>query len=149
MACKSIYSIGSSTRGPREFVELLKAYKIETLADVRRFPTSRFEHFVEENLERILKGAGIEYIFLGDELGGMRRTGYEDYTTTEDFKEGVSKLEEIAEDKRTAFMCAERLPWKCHRRFIGFALRERGWRVIHIIEEKRVWEPKDDSGPDV
>jgi uncharacterized protein (DUF488 family) len=139
---KTIYTIGSSRRTEEEFIETLRAYNIESLVDVRSFPKSKLEHFARENLSDILKDSGIEYIYLGRELGGFRKGGYEAYTETEGFHSGVEKLEEIASRKRTVFMCAERFPWKCHRRYISRELNHRGWKVIHIIENDRVWIPK-------
>lgn len=143
MTAKFVYSIGSSNRAFGEFLAILRAYEIQVVADVRRFPVSpRFEHFSRENLEKSLKEVGLRYCYLGEALGGYRKGGYEAYTTTGAFAEGIDELEKIAEEGRTAFMCAERLPWRCHRRFIGFELTRRGWEVVHIIDENRVWTPK-------
>lgn len=142
MAARTVFSVGSSNRTWEEFLGLLKRYEVQTLADVRRFPQrSRFQHFIREKLEEALKEAGLGYIFLGEELGGFRKEGYQAYVTTPSFQEGILKLEGIAKEARTAFMCAERLPWRCHRRFIGFELAQRGWEVIHLIDEGRVWTP--------
>jgi uncharacterized protein (DUF488 family) len=60
-----------------------------------------------------------------------------------DFARGVEALEAIGEEERTAFMCSERFPWKCHRRFIALELQHRGWEVVHIIERDRTWQPKN------
>lgn len=134
-ADKLIYSIGHSTRSLDELVALLTAHNVEALADVRRFPRSRHNpQFNREALERELPARGIEYHWLGEALGGFRG-GYTDYMSTEDFKRGLAKLEEIARGKRMAFMCAEKLFFRCHRRSIADALVERGWRVLHIIEK--------------
>ena len=103
---------------------------------------SRFNHFIKRNLHRELKKVGVDYLYLGKELGGYRKGGYENYTSTVNYEKGIRTLETIGKMKITAFMCAERLPWKCHRRFIARSLQERGWKVIHIIDEKRVWESK-------
>lgn len=138
---KVIYTVGSSNREAQEFIDLLRGYQIKNLADVRRFPTSKFEHFKKENISKILIGAGINYFYLGNELGGYRSGGYESYVTTQAFLEGLQRLMEIASADTTAVMCSERFPWRCHRRFIGSRLRERGWQVIHIIEKDRVWVP--------
>ena len=136
-----IYSLGSSTRSAVEFVQLLRLYSLELVADVRRYPTNRFPHFQRNALSLLLREAGLDYVYLGDDLGGYRRGGYQAYTLTEGFAEGMVRLEQIAAQKRAAILCAERLPWRCHRRFIGFELERRGWEVIHIIDEKRTWQP--------
>jgi uncharacterized protein (DUF488 family) len=141
MSAPAIYSLGSSTRAPEEFIGLLNVYSIKTLVDVRSFPTSGFEHFKKENLERLVKENGINYVYLGKALGGYREGGYEAYMETEAYRQGLEELEKIARQSPTAFMCAERLPWKCHRRFIGEGLKTRQWRVVHIIDAGRVWEP--------
>jgi uncharacterized protein (DUF488 family) len=142
MKAPIIYTLGTSTRSEQEFVELLKHYHIETAVDVRSFPQSRFEHFNRENLTRMLEGEGFGYVYLGKELGGFRKGGYLAYTKTAPFQEGISNLEEIGREGVTAFFCAERFPWKCHRRFIASSLEERGWKVEHIIEKGRVWRPR-------
>jgi len=139
---KEIFTIGHSTRSFEEFLSLLKQFKISILVDVRRFPTSKLEQFKKEKLEHLLKQEGIKYIHLGKELGGYRKGGYKKYATTKEFMEGIKKLEKIAEENRTAIMCAERVPWRCHRKYISIALEERGWRVIHILDSERVWVPK-------
>ena len=138
----TIYSIGSSSRQIEEFIDLLHHFQIKTLVDVRSFPKSRFNHFIKEHLDRELNKAGIEYLYLGKKLGGYRKGGYENYTLTTDYEKGVTDLETIGKKNTTAFMCAERLPWKCHRKLIAISLQEKGWKVIHIIDEKKVWEPK-------
>jgi len=135
-----VYTLGTSTRSREEFLRLLCHFGISQVADVRRFPTSRLQHFQQDNLAQFLREAGIGYIYLGKELGGYRQGGYRKYTATVDFQEGLGRLEEEARRKPTTILCAERLPWKCHRRFIAAELERRGWRIIHIIDEKRTWE---------
>jgi len=139
---KRIYTLGTSIRSPQQFLELLLSHGVEVVVDVRRFPTSRFEHFRRENLRGLLDKAGIEYISMGEELGGHRRGGYQNFTTTAEFQKGIGKLEEVAGERVTAIVCAERFPWRCHRRFIALALEERGWQVVHIIEPGRDWQPR-------
>lgn len=130
-----IYTVGTSNRAIEQFIGLLKSYNIEVVLDVRSFPTSRFEHFKQENLSGYLKEAGIEYIHL-KELGGYRKGGYKSYIKTSEFEEGLKKLEEIAETKIAAIVCAEKLPWRCHRRYITDELSKKGWEIEHIIDEK-------------
>ena len=132
-----IYSLGTSTRTIEEFMGILKAYAMEVAADVRSFHQSRFPHFHGAELARFLREEGIEYCYLGKELGGYRRGGYE----AAPYNSGLARLEGVAREKTTAFFCAERFPWLCHRRFIGASLRERGWEVRHVIEEGKVWHP--------
>ncbi|MFQ5803153.1 MAG: DUF488 family protein, partial [Candidatus Methylomirabilales bacterium] len=139
----TIYTIGSSTRPFSEFLELLQTYQVTTLVDVRIYPYSkRFPHFAKETLEDLLPSGTVGYVYLGKELGGYRRGGYGAYMQSAEFSKGLEALEAIGEGARAAFMCCERLPWKCHRRFIASELERRGWRVIHIIDKDHTWEPQ-------
>ena len=150
---RKIYTIGHSNRNIEEFVELLLGSKIGSLIDVRRFPTSKFSHFRGEHLRQILNGAGIEYHWI-PALGGYRKRitdnspnksiksegfrNYADYMLTEDFKLAIKELEEIARVRISAIMCAEKLYWKCHRKFISDYLIMKGWRVIHILNDRKI-----------
>ncbi|MDI6856533.1 MAG: DUF488 domain-containing protein [Candidatus Thermoplasmatota archaeon] len=131
-----IYSIGHSNRSLKEFVAILKSYKIELLVDIRRFPTSKFKQFKKENLESALSKAGIGYVHL-ESLGGYRG-GYEDYMQSQEWKEGYVRLKNLGSKKLAAFMCAEKFPFRCHRRWIARKLNLEGWEVVHILNEK-VW----------
>lgn len=137
-----LYTIGTSTRPLDEFLTLLKAYGIEAAVDVRSFPVSQFPHFSKEFLEKNLPLEGILYFYLGKELGGFRKGGYAAHRRSELFKKGIEELEKIARQQKTVFFCSERFPWRCHRRWIAEELMERGWEIIHILEEGRVWVPK-------
>jgi len=134
-----IYTLGTSDRTPDEFLGLLESLGIEAVVDVRRFPTSRFDHFKRDELSRLLEGRGFSYIYLGQELGGYRSQGYRAYLETEEFRHGLERVEELARGRMVVILCAERLPWRCHRRFIGQELERDGFRVEHIIDEKRGW----------
>jgi uncharacterized protein (DUF488 family) len=140
---KLVYTIGSSTRSLEDFISLLKKFNIQALVDVRRFPVLKFEHFKKDDLASNLQKWGIRYYYLGDVLGGFRKRGYEDHTRTEEFAKGMEKLKEIVGEFTTAFMCAEKFPWRCHRRFIALKLEQDGWSVIHILDEEKTWEPKN------
>lgn len=144
MAGKIIYTLGTSNRDWKEFREILKHYNIEVLIDVRRFPTSSFEHFKKENLEKL---KDIDYIYLGKELGGYRKEGYQAYMRSFQFREGLKRVEDLAQIKRVCIFCSERYPFRCHRRFIGFALEDLGWRVVHIINKDKVYSyPRGKNG---
>ncbi|MEK7338007.1 MAG: DUF488 domain-containing protein [candidate division NC10 bacterium] len=139
-----IYTVGSSTRTAAEFLGTLAAFGVRTVADVRRFPVSRrCPHFTREALAGTLRGAGTAYSWLGDDLGGYRSGGYGAYRQTVTFARGLCRLEALAASSPTAILCAERLPWRCHRRFIATALRHRGWELIHILEPDRTWTPAE------
>ena len=139
---KKVYTLGTSRRSEEDFIEILLNYDIRTLIDVRSYPKSKIPTFTREYLENLLQRENINYVFLGKELGGFRKGGYEAYTLTEDFKNGIDKLENIASENNSVIICAEKFPWKCHRRWIAREVHKRGWLVEHIIDKGKVWVPK-------
>jgi uncharacterized protein (DUF488 family) len=139
---KKIYTLGTDRRSEEDFTEILLAYSIQSLIDVRSFPRSKIPIFSRENLEPLLKREGIEYHFLGKELGGFRKGGYASYIITDEFSQGIALIESIALCKISVIICAEKLPWKCHRKWISRELHKRNWEVDHIIDKGKVWIPK-------
>jgi uncharacterized protein (DUF488 family) len=140
-----LYTIGHSTKGFDELVDILKANGIEIIVDVRRFPRSKKNpQFNQEELEAKLPSVGVSYLWLGDLLGGYREGGYESYTRTEEFERGIDTLLDVAAKGRTAIMCAEAVWFRCHRRFISDKLVEMGHEVTHIIDDKRYEHRKRD-----
>jgi len=145
---QTIWTIGHSTRTFEEFIEMLRSFQIEMVADIRSYPGSRkFPQFNKESLQTALPQNKIEYIHLKN-LGGRRKANpdsknttwrhlafraYADYMQTNDFKEGIKKLEEIALKKRTAYMCSEAVWWRCHRSMVSDYLKTYGWKVMHIM----------------
>jgi uncharacterized protein (DUF488 family) len=145
----TIWTIGHSTRTLQEFLGLLIAYRIEAIADVRRFPGSRrYPYFARDALTETLPAHGIVYQWL-PRLGGRRKMqpdspnnawrnasfrGYADYLASTEFTEGLQELLTLATSKRTALMCAEAVWWRCHRSLIADVLKLRGIEVIHIID---------------
>ena len=145
----TVYTIGHSTREGGEFAAILTAYGIQTLVDVRRMPTSRHvPQFNAEALESRLREHGIDYLHTA-ELGGRRHTskdsvnlawknlsfrGYADYMQTSEFASGLEKVIALAEQRTIAIMCAEAVPWRCHRSLVGDALLARGLTVIDILD---------------
>ena len=148
----AVFTIGHSTLPIEAFVAVLAAYGIERLADVRTVPRSRRNpQFNADALATSLRAAGIDYVPLR-ELGGLRKPradspntgwrnesfrGYADYMQTEPFGAGLARLVEMSRERRTAIMCAEAVPWQCHRSLIADALGARGIRVVEILSEAR------------
>lgn len=148
----TILTVGHSTRGIDEFIELLREYGIETLVDVRTVPRSRTNpQFNKEEIERVLREHGIDYIHEKG-LGGLRHVtgdspntgwrnesfrGFADYMQTNEFHEALGRLIETAGTRRTAIMCAEMLPWRCHRSLIADALMAKGIEVIEIFDKEK------------
>ncbi len=130
-----IWTVGHSNRSKENFLELLEEHKIQVIVDIRRFPTSKIEHFKKEEMEKWLPENGLEYVWLGRELGGYRKGGYKRYMQTKLFREGREKLLKIAREKRTCIMCMEANPKYCHRRFLSAHLEQRKVKVVHIIEK--------------
>lgn len=135
-----IYTIGHSNRSSEEFIRALRYHGIKIVVDVRRFPTSKHSQFKQEALIKLLKSANIDYTHI-EALGGYRRDGYEHYMQDPKWVNAFNKLEAIATDRPTAIMCAERFPWRCHRRYIARQLVTNGWMVVHILNS-RVWIQK-------
>lgn len=141
-----IYTIGHSTRTLEEFTELLRMNGVERLADIRRYPGSRrYPHFSREALAESLPREGIAYVHM-PELGGRRKPApdspngawrndqfraYADYMATREFAAAIDKL--LAYDEQTAIMCAEAVPWRCHRNLVSDELVRREIDVLHII----------------
>lgn len=147
-----IWTVGHSNKPIHEFLELLKAYRIERIADVRRFPVSRrHPHFEMNSLSASLNTSGMAYRHFPD-LGGRRTArpdsrntnwkneafrGYADYMETPDFASAIGLLEEMATKARTAIMCAEALWWQCHRALVSDYFKNAGWTVTHILSSEK------------
>ncbi|MEO0254014.1 MAG: DUF488 domain-containing protein [candidate division WOR-3 bacterium] len=139
---KEIFTIGHSNRKIDEFIDILLFYKIKNLVDIRRFPSSKkFFWFNKENLEKELKKHNISYFWLGEELGGFRGEGYENYMNTQNYKSGIEKLIDISKE-RSCIMCAEKLFFRCHRKFLSKTLKELNYKVIHILDKNKFFEFK-------
>lgn len=148
-----LYTIGHSTRGIEELLDLLGENRVQLLVDVRRFPVSRrYPHFTAAALAESLAAARIAYQHERD-LGGHREPrpdspntalraaafrGYADHMATPAFRAALARLEARAAAERAAFMCAEADPRHCHRQLLADALVARGARVLHILGPGRV-----------
>jgi uncharacterized protein (DUF488 family) len=150
----TVWTIGHSNRPLQDFLDLLTANEIETIADVRRFPGSRrHPHFSQVALSASLHQVGIAYEHFPD-LGGRRSASsdvtknsawrvaafaaFAEYMLTDEFKTAFTKLTEVARHSRTAIMCSEALPWRCHRRLIADQLLAEGWTVLDIVGPRSV-----------
>ncbi len=175
-----LWTIGHSTRPIDEFLALLKAHRVQQLVDVRTLPRSRHNpQFSRDNLSTSLKGRGLAYIHT-PQLGGLRQPkkgsfntgwrnesfrGYADYMQTDEFWNALDELMAESRPRHTAIMCAEAVPWRCHRSLIADAFVVSGWEVQHIMSETntdhhqltsfamvkdgRVYYPKPKDGPDL
>lgn len=148
----AVFTIGHSTRTWKDFLELLRAHGVERVIDVRSIPRSRHNpQFNRETLSTKLRAARIGYVHL-QKLGGLRHArrdssnmgwrnisfrGFADYMQTPEFEAGLQRLMKLAVLKRCAIMCAEAVPWRCHRSLIADALIVRGIRVDDIMSLKR------------
>jgi uncharacterized protein (DUF488 family) len=147
----TLFTVGHSTHPFETLVEMLKAHGVTTIADVRRYPRSRkFPQFNDETLAVDLPRVGLAYVPL-PALGGRRRPakdsinagwrsegfrGYADYMRTPAFESGLEALIRVAAESPTTIMCAEAVPWRCHRSLISDAMLVRGWRVLDIMSAK-------------
>jgi uncharacterized protein (DUF488 family) len=147
--CKTLYTIGHSTHPIEEFTGLLREHRIEILADVRSYPSSRrWPQFNQDTLREALISIDIEYQWLKS-LGGGRQSkrgdsphsawkvaafrAYADYADGPEFSDGLASLSRTANQHRTSIMCSEGLWWQCHRRIIADHLLIDGWEVEHIL----------------
>jgi len=146
----AVFAVGHSTLAIERFVALLRAYGIGRLADVRTVPRSRRNpQFNADALASSLRAENIEYVPLPS-LGGLRHTrkdspntgwrnesfrGYADYMQTPAFAEGLDELITMSREARTAIMCAEAVPWRCHRSLVADALEVRGIPAVEILSE--------------
>jgi uncharacterized protein (DUF488 family) len=147
----TLYTIGHSTRSIDELISVLRAHEIQALVDIRAFPVSRrLPHFNRGALEASLQNAGIRYLWMKG-LGGHRKkiredspnTGlrnssfrnYADYMLTPEFDATIAELLDLAENSRTAYMCAERMWFQCHRMLVSDWLTAHAHVVLHIDGE--------------
>jgi len=144
----TVYTLGHSTLDLDAFLTLLARHGIAGIADVRRFPASRrHPHFGREALAASLAAAGVAYDWL-PALGGRRPAhagsphvgwrveafrGYADHMESAEFADGLARLLVLAAARPTAIMCAEAVPWRCHRQLVADALVARGIEVRHVI----------------
>jgi len=151
----TIFTIGHSVRPIEEFVDLLRGHGVEQVVDIRTIPKSRRNpQFNSDALAASLRAGGIGYAHI-KELGGLRHPrrdsinlgwrnasfrGYADYMQTPEFAAALDRAIALAKKKPTAFMCAEAVPWRCHRSLVGDALLARGIGVLEIISAA---EPKE------
>jgi uncharacterized protein (DUF488 family) len=146
-----LYTIGHSTRSIEELIAALQAHQIRTLVDIRAFPMSRrLPQFHREALDASLRDAGIRYVWM-QALGGYRKKArdespnialrnksfrnYADYMLTPEFENGMAELIALAEEGPTAYMCAERVYFRCHRMLVSDWLVAHGHEVLHIDAE--------------
>ncbi|MBS7649780.1 MAG: DUF488 domain-containing protein [Candidatus Bathyarchaeia archaeon] len=153
-----IYTVGHSTRTIEEFIEILSDYSVETVVDVRRWPTSKkHPHYCIDSLRENLLRVGIRYRWMGENLGGYVKNGlgdespnmgwksrgfrnYADYAMTQRFRAGLDEVASIGFNETVACMCAERFYWRCHRRILSDYLTIRGFKVIHIVDSGKTVE---------
>lgn len=152
---KQLFTIGHSTRTIEAFLELLQIHGVARVVDVRTIPKSRaYPQFNSASLKKSLRKVGIDYVH-EPKLGGLRHTtkasintgwhnasfrGFADYMETEPFWEGIEELEKLGKEKPTAILCAEAVPWRCHRSLIADAFTVRKWKVYHITSKQ---QPKE------
>lgn len=148
---RTIYTVGHSTRAADEFLTMVRAFGIELVADIRTIPRSRRNpQYDQESLRRFLAEHQVGYVHL-PALGGLRHPrkdspntgwtnasfrGYADYMQTREFQAAIEDLISRAAEIGTAIMCAEAVPWRCHRSLVGDALLVRGIDVEDIMSEK-------------
>lgn len=143
-----VYTIGHSTRPLDDFIAILKNYAINLLVDIRTIPRSRRNpQYEQAALSKALRDQGIAYLHMRA-LGGLRHArkdspntawkndsfrGYADYMQTDEFAAAIDELVTLSKERTTVIMCAEAVPWRCHRSLVGDALLARGIEVVDIL----------------
>ena len=173
-----VLTVGHSTRPIEEFIQMLQAHRVTCVADIRTIPRSRYNpQFNGESLAHSLRQANIRYVHM-PALGGLKRPrpdsvnsgwrnasfrGFADYMQTTKFRKALAELEALARGERVAIMCAEAVPWRCHRSLLAAGLLAHGIRVAHImssngarehtltpfarIQDQQVTYPSEDTTP--
>ena len=151
---KIIYTLGHSDRNFKEFIDILSKYSIEVVIDIRRWPSSkRFPHFNRGFMMDGLGQIGIDYIWLGDVLGGYRRIGVDSsmriipcfqsegfnayalyILESDEASKALERVEEVASDNVAVLICSERYPFRCHRKILADYFTVRGFKTIHLID---------------
>lgn len=140
MQMKTIYTVGHSSRSLESFCTLIKEYGIDCVVDIRRYPRSnRNPQFDRSQVRNALRKYAVEYQWI-EAMGGFRKEGYLKYMSSASFTCALSQLESYAEQFRTAIMCAEESPLRCHRYHVSDALVARGWLVYHILGDSGIVE---------
>jgi uncharacterized protein (DUF488 family) len=153
-----VYTIGFSNRAWEDTLEILEAFGIQRLVDIRTLPGSKHTpQFNREHLQEALPKANIEYVHL-KKLGGLRKPlkdatinaawrndsfrGYADYMQTPEFETSLNELIRLFVEKTTVYACTEAVFWRCHRQLVSDALVVRGYRVGHIFSPSKIEEHK-------
>jgi uncharacterized protein (DUF488 family) len=147
---RTVHTIGHSTRAIEDFLTLLKTHNITLVVDVRRWPASRrYPHFRREALSEFLRNQSIDYLWRGD-LGGFRKPSadsqntawkvgafraYADFMLTPEFETIMQEMEQLAASERVTIMCAEAVPWRCHRQLLADVFLVRGFSVRYIMDD--------------
>jgi len=134
-----VFTIGTDHRTHFDFTRLLLKYGIEVLFDVRRTPESREPHFRRDGLQSLAAGQGIDYVFMGNELGGPKDEAHAQWTGGDEFRRGIDIIRSKAAKRVCCILCAERTPENCHRRVIAEHLHNQGIEVVHILDETSIW----------
>lgn len=148
----TVFTVGHSTRSLEAFIGLLKEHCVKKVVDIRTLPRSRHNpQFDRETLPDDLKAAKIGYVHIAG-LGGLRRRrrdspntgwhnssfrGFADYMQAKEFEKSLGRLIKLAMRQQVALMCAEAVPWRCHRSLVADALKVRGINVEHIMSSKK------------
>jgi uncharacterized protein (DUF488 family) len=150
-----VFTIGTDHRKPYDFTRVLLKYGVQVVFDIRRTPETQEDYFRREGLHALVATQAIDYVFMGNELGGPRDPHYAratdtqcpPWTTTEEFRRGLDIIRNKAGKRACCLLCAERSPEYCHRRVIGEHLVRAGIEVVHILDENTIWHAPAGARP--
>ncbi|MEO0082406.1 MAG: DUF488 domain-containing protein [candidate division WOR-3 bacterium] len=137
-----IFTLGTDHRPEYDFARILVKHGIQVVCDLRRSPDAREEYFRRDGLQALCAAHGIDYVFLGNELGGPQDGDLAAWAKTEKFKRWVDIIRRKLEQRVCCLLCAERSPERCHRRTITDELARQGIEVVHLLNETTFWVPR-------
>lgn len=142
-----VYTLGTDHRHQLDFVRILVKHGIEVVFDVRRTPAAQEEHFRRDGLQALCAAHGVDYVFLGNELGGPRDGDRNGWVRSDEFIRGTGIIQSKAARRVCCILCAERSPERCHRLDIAAALARAGIEVVHLLDETTVWQAPAKTPP--
>jgi uncharacterized protein (DUF488 family) len=140
-----VFTIGTDHRTHFDFTRVLLKYGVQVVFDIRRVPESREDYFRRDGLQALTATQGIDYVYLGNELGGPRDGDYRQWVEGDEYKRGLDILIRKAPKRVCCLLCAERTPENCHRLAIARELARQGIEIVHILDETSVWTPPPPS----
>ncbi len=137
-----IFTLGTDHRPPYDFTRILLKHSIQVVLDLRPNPEAEEEHFRRDRLQSLCEEQGIDYVFLGNELGGTKDKDRHAWVKTDDFQRWLGLIRKKVEKRVVCLLGASRSPERCTRRILAEELAKQGIEVVHLLDETSVWAPR-------